>query len=557
MAGSFFWSTVLSLAAVLCCATEGDSREIFPIPRGPGGIEDAVINFAVTGDNVLLTTRHHVYSLDHFGNIQWSLDFGNSISDIVATDDRFLVSQTSTVGVYSSHGEYLYDIVSPDSPAPLTNAIRNLALAQDDTVVVETLGSPDGQLVHYSLAGDILGSWPISDGEAEAIPLGSSSVYAFGHVFDTLAAPNFALPPPRTSTTFNPRYGEFASSLDTSAQDAQGNTYFISNDGIDKWSPSGEFLYTQYLPANDRSGPFENEIVAFEDRLWVLAGGQLATFDLSVGVPERTVRLMFDGPLLAEDYVPNFFGTAVDPTAIETTAETFVVDGDVGDETTLVFAFPHWHGSFRQTFGIFPLAAVTADPEEDAIAFATEAIGSAIVLVERSRPSTHLPFMKMPAGTELGFFVLPNSTVSQFLHDPESYFADPPEVSDATIPPVFSLSAANAADYDQMVAFDDGSRVLLSFEDLPLGIYRHAYVAHDFSDVVVLVRGIRAIPENFPLPALSILPMLVVVIARRCFGRNRSYDARPSVRLRPRAPTDEMRPSRRRRQPNPSPRPTD
>jgi len=157
----------------------------------------------------------------------------------------------------------------------------------------------------------------------------------------------------------------------------------------------------------------------------------------------------------------------LDDPSFETTATTFAVPGSSGT-TNLTFTFRLDLGSFLFTFGYYPLSAVSADPVTDKVTYAMQAISAGTVIFDDRLvdPVTVSSPFPLPAGTNLGFFLIPNDTVANFLADPQSYY-DPPANTDGNKrAPLFSVSNANPGELDQLLSFAGNGITLFTWEDL-------------------------------------------------------------------------------------------
>ena len=74
------------------------------------------------------------------------------------------------------------------------------------------------------------------------------------------------------------------------------------------------------------------------------------------------------------------------------------------------------------------------------------------------------------AGTELGFFIVPNDTFANFLSAPATYYDPPANTGDDIFAnkrsPLFSVADANPGEFDQLLSFIGNGVTLFTFEDL-------------------------------------------------------------------------------------------
>ncbi len=189
--------------------------------------------------------------------------------------------------------------------------------------------------------------------------------------------------------------------------------------------------------------------------------------------------------------------------AFETTATTFVVPGAANTNTTLNFTFQQDFGSFLFDFGFFPTASVTGiDPINNKQAWATAALASATSVFDDRNinpVATSTPFT-LAAGTELGFFIVPNNTLANFNANPSNFYPSQTG-NDSLRSPLFSISDANPGELDQVISFVGNGKTLFAFEDLT----RTGATDNSFTDLVFTVDAeltpVGAVPE--PLTILG------------------------------------------------------
>ena len=158
--------------------------------------------------------------------------------------------------------------------------------------------------------------------------------------------------------------------------------------------------------------------------------------------------------------------------ASETTSTSFSVLGASGTDVDLTFSFVRDTGSYKFSFGFFDLDDVAGiDLATNPLAWAQQAVLSGVnVFDDRDvNPGATADFT-LEAGTELGFYLIPNSTV-------EGYLASSNGVA------LFSESLANPGQLDQMLSFITDDTALFSFEDL----IRTGYSDEDFTDMAFTV----------------------------------------------------------------------
>lgn len=167
----------------------------------------------------------------------------------------------------------------------------------------------------------------------------------------------------------------------------------------------------------------------------------------------------------------------------ETTATSFVVPGLPGTDTLLTFTFVRDTGAFLFDFGLYPLSAATANPVTEKQLYAEQAIGAATpIFDDRAVNPGVTAGITVGAGTELGFFIVPNNTIGSFLASPGSFY--PSQTANADLrAPLFSVSDANPGELDQMLSFIGNGVTLFTFEDLT----RTGSSDEDFTDIAFTI----------------------------------------------------------------------
>ena len=166
----------------------------------------------------------------------------------------------------------------------------------------------------------------------------------------------------------------------------------------------------------------------------------------------------------------NSTGIGAGNTGAETTATTFIVPGAPATSTTLTFTFQADFGGYLFNFGFYDRNAVTADPVTDTLNYATQAItNGSLVFDDNVHDAGQTASFSVAAGTELGFFLIPNNTRANFLASPASFYPEPlgePFNFRTTRAPLFSDTLANPGQFDQLLSFVGNGVTLFTWEDI-------------------------------------------------------------------------------------------
>lgn len=201
---------------------------------------------------------------------------------------------------------------------------------------------------------------------------------------------------------------------------------------------------------------------------------------------------------------------------VETTAETFIVPGASGTTVDLTFGLTQDTGAYQFSFGFFDINDVMADPLTDKTTWAAEALSSATLVFDdrTSAPGDTVTISGVSAGDEIGFFLLPDNTLAEYL--------SPSWIGSGNLEPLFSVANANPGEYDQMMSFIGNGVTLFTFEDLS----RNGASDEDFTDLAFTINvevGEGAIPTQ-QIAAPPVLSLLAVGAAAISGGlvRNRT-----------------------------------
>ncbi len=136
-------------------------------------------------------------------------------------------------------------------------------------------------------------------------------------------------------------------------------------------------------------------------------------------------------------------GIANDDT-FESAASSFIVPGSSG-LTSLTFTLKADKGANSFTFGYFDASLIAFDPITERQQFAVAAISQAVtqntvIFNDIADNPGSTATRSIPAGTQLGFFLIPDNTAANFLASPASFYP----AADA---PLFSFPNANPANW--------------------------------------------------------------------------------------------------------------
>lgn len=200
--------------------------------------------------------------------------------------------------------------------------------------------------------------------------------------------------------------------------------------------------------------------------------------------------------------------------------ETFTTPGAPGNSVRLDFTFVRDVGSYQFSFGVFDLAAVTADPATARETWGSQALAAATEIFDNRNVSIgDTASLEVASGAQLGWFLIPNDMLETVLADPEGFY------DGGRSEPLFSVSTANPGGFDQLLTFETGGLTALAFEDLS----RAGGSDQDFNDLVVTMRttlisgsSIETAEVSEPAFALLMFFAAIALVACRRQQRNRS-----------------------------------
>ena len=242
-----------------------------------------------------------------------------------------------------------------------------------------------------------------------------------------------------------------------------------------------------------------------------------------------TMALLLASQLASADTITHFgdgvgpgLGTILDSVGIgsgnaaaETTATSFTVPGNPQDTVNLTFTFQQDLGSYLFDFGFFNTADVTADPNVDRQLYATQALaGATLVFADIADNPGAVSTKAVAGGTTLGFFLIPNNTLATFNANPAPFFAYVPNPNsidfDPFNPPMFSNSAANLGQFDQLLSFAGNGATLFAWEDST----RAGFSDNSFTDLVFsLDSQLVPVPEPTGVLMMAVGTILLPLLA--------------------------------------------
>ena len=238
----------------------------------------------------------------------------------------------------------------------------------------------------------------------------------------------------------------------------------------------------------------------------IAAAAALCSAVFSTTAPALADTVTHFGDGVGNNSIPNLLdqvGIGSSNIGSETTAHTFFVPGEAGTMTDLTFSFMQDTGGFQFEFGYIAMNDTLrqTDPVSDKLWWWLLALQySSPVSVFNDRihdPGAVSATYSLEAGTELLFFLLPNSTISDLgaLVDEALANAFDPNASldDTLRSPLFSLSDANEGEVDQMLSFIDNGVTLFTFEDL---IRTRSDSDEDFTDLAFLIDVELGVPDG-------------------------------------------------------------
>lgn len=200
-------------------------------------------------------------------------------------------------------------------------------------------------------------------------------------------------------------------------------------------------------------------------------------YSLALGcVCADTVSYFRDGPFGDVGDLLDSVGIGRNNRDSESLRSTFYVPGNSG-RTKLTFRMERDTGGFSFDFGMYFVSNIRTLPT-NIQNFPEEAISAAThIFDDRENSSGDTFTVYLPAGTEIGFFILPNNSIEEFLANPLDFYGDPRD--NVYRSPLFSSPDANPGGFDQMLSFVGKGKTLFCFEDLT----RKGGSDEDFTDL--------------------------------------------------------------------------
>lgn len=232
------------------------------------------------------------------------------------------------------------------------------------------------------------------------------------------------------------------------------------------------------------------------------------------------------------------FGTHAIPPIVETSLSYYQVVGS--GPVDLTFRFKADTGSFLFNFGYYvdtpALDAIDTSTDAGKIAYATQALSAATLVFNDvvDNPGA-TKTLSVAGGTRLGFFLIPDSTLSLFQTNQSAFALNGVGSATLGVPgknrwPFFGLASANPGGMDQLMSFSGTSIVtgkatnLFAFEDLTRASIPGNPIPSDnqFNDLIFAIEGIQAVsavPEQSSLVLLGASSCLATAFA--AFRRRR------------------------------------
>jgi hypothetical protein len=197
----------------------------------------------------------------------------------------------------------------------------------------------------------------------------------------------------------------------------------------------------------------------------------------------------------------------------ESTAGLFDVTGSGTTQFTIKYASQD--GAYNFSVGYFiyngTLPSNTASASSlESWAYNTVAGGKELFDERTSSPGATAT-INLPAGSVIGFYLIPNDTLADFLANGKNYN---PFTSSAW--PLFSIAGANPNSSDQAMVFSSGTSamgnngVLLSWEDM-LRLTPNSQSDSDFNDLILTANCLQPVPEpsTYALASAGLLALLL------------------------------------------------
>jgi len=180
---------------------------------------------------------------------------------------------------------------------------------------------------------------------------------------------------------------------------------------------------------------------------------------------------------------------------VETNVETYFVAQNCADTK---FNFVSMAGGLQSAFGFYFPSQISTDPNADRQGFIDEVMNDPFttqLFTEFADVPGATVNIALTPGTEIGFWLNPENTLSDYQNNPGTYKIN----GGAQIDPFFSVATANPNNFDQLKSFIGGGVTIFNWEDWEDG------GDQDFNDIVFNIEC--ELLEESPIVAGELLPL--------------------------------------------------